>query len=90
MTTPKNQAAWLSSPKANPLIVAESPFSRPSAGEVLIKNAALAINPVDNKIQDLNIFNLPTPLILGIEVAGEVIEIGDGVTNVKVGDRVIG
>lgn len=29
------------------------------------------------------------PLILGHEIAGEIVKVGDGVTNVKVGDRVV-
>ena len=32
---------------------------------------------------------LPTPAVLGHEAAGEVIEVGDGVTSVKPGDHVV-
>jgi NADPH:quinone reductase-like Zn-dependent oxidoreductase len=45
-----NQAAWIKEPKGK-LQVDVAPEYEPKAGEVLIKNGALAINPVDWKIQ---------------------------------------
>jgi NADPH:quinone reductase-like Zn-dependent oxidoreductase len=45
-----NQAAWLKEPKTK-LQVDTAPMYKPKAGEVLIMNGALAINPVDWKIQ---------------------------------------
>lgn len=59
-------------------------------GEVIIKNQAIAINPVDWKIQDYGIFLKNYPMVLGTDVAGEVHEVGEGVTHVKKGDRVLG
>lgn len=42
---------------------------------------------------DLHIYNggmnVPLPLVLGHEFVGDVVRIGDGVTNVKVGDRAV-
>ena len=85
---PSNTAAWLDGTKQNPLVLRESPYKSPDANEVLIKNYAFAINPLDNKIQDLDLFQAPKPLILGGENAGVVEEVGEGVTHVKKGDRV--
>jgi len=63
----------------------------PKAGkdQVVIKNHAVAVNPVDWKIQDYDFF-VKYPTVLGTDVAGEVHEVGEGVTHVKKGDRVLG
>lgn len=39
----KNQAAWINGPRVKPLKVAEAPDWKAGPGEVVIKNAALAI-----------------------------------------------
>jgi NADPH:quinone reductase-like Zn-dependent oxidoreductase len=44
-----NQAAWITKPKGNPLEVKEAPMPKAEKGEVVIKNHALAVNPVDCK-----------------------------------------
>ncbi|KAI9659374.1 MAG: hypothetical protein M1821_001632 [Bathelium mastoideum] len=84
-----NQAAWITESKSKPLKVDAAPDQKPGAGEVVIKNAATAVNPVDWKIQDYGIFLENYPNILGTDVAGEVHEVGQGVTHVKKGDRVL-
>jgi len=64
--------------------------NRPSLekGEVLVKNVACAVNPVDWKQIEYN-FWIPTlPYINGCDIAGTIEEVGEGVTNVKKGDRV--
>lgn len=48
---PSNKAAWLPEAKARPFKVDDAPYPEPEADEVIIKNAAVAINPVDWKIQ---------------------------------------
>jgi len=42
------------------------------------------------KIQTYGLFMQKYPNVCGTDVAGEVYEIGEGVTHVKKGDRVIG
>ncbi|KAF5342097.1 hypothetical protein D9611_002018 [Ephemerocybe angulata] len=65
--------------------------AKPKAGEVLIKVHAAALNPIDWKIRKYGLFIEEFPTILGSDVAGEVVELGEGVSEsqVKVGDRVI-
>jgi NADPH:quinone reductase-like Zn-dependent oxidoreductase len=53
-----------------------------------VKNAAIAINPVDWKVQDYGIFVQSWPFILGTDVAGEVYEVGKNVTRFQKGDKV--
>ncbi|KAJ5259236.1 hypothetical protein N7478_012217 [Penicillium angulare] len=88
MTT--NSAAWILEPKAHPFVVKEAPTYTPEANEILVKNHALAIAPVDGGIQTRAWFPITYPAILGQDVAGEVVAIGPNVTRFKIGDRVIG
>ena len=40
---PQNKAAWITSPGAHPFVVKEAPYPSAGPGEVVIKNAAIAI-----------------------------------------------
>ena len=42
-TMPQNKAAWITSPGAHPFVVKEAPYPSAGPGEVVIKNAAIAI-----------------------------------------------
>lgn len=87
-----NYAAWIPSHGAQ-LEVADAPFPTDIADdEVVIKNKAVAVNPVDWKIQSAPepIFNIKYPYILGSDVAGEVVGAGAAVRHLRKGDRVIG
>ncbi|MEI9973106.1 MAG: alcohol dehydrogenase catalytic domain-containing protein [Ignavibacteriota bacterium] len=88
---PSNEAAWLVAKHA-PLQVREAPYPEPGAGEVVVKNHAVAVNPVDwmkPYVGDLIFSYIKYPFVLGSDLAGEVVAIGGGVTDVKVGDRVL-
>jgi NADPH:quinone reductase-like Zn-dependent oxidoreductase len=64
-----------------------------ASGEVLVRVHAAGVNGLDWKIRDgilQDVFPLPLPATLGIEVAGEVVATGAGVTGLAVGDRVMG
>ncbi|KIY44900.1 putative zinc binding dehydrogenase [Fistulina hepatica ATCC 64428] len=92
MSTPQNAASNLITP-GGAFTVTEAPYSKPGPGEVVIKNAAIAVNPMDWKIQAFGAnFPIPKkyPAIIGADVAGEIYEVGEGVTRFKKGDRVIG
>jgi NADPH2:quinone reductase len=61
----------------------------PGSGQVRIKNHACGINYIDTYFRS-GLYPSPTglPFISGNEAAGEVIAVGSGVTDLKVGDRV--
>ena len=88
---PTNFAAYLAAPYAD-LTVAEAPYTSASAGELVIRAHAVAVNPLDEIKQSTgNVMYgwLPSPAVLGEDVAGEVVEVGAGVSGFTVGDRVI-
>lgn len=89
MLAPKNQAAWLKQ-AGTPLTVEDAPLPTAGVGEIVVKNAAVAINPLDCHMQDVGVFVRQWPTVFGCDVAGEVYEIGSGVARFKKGDRVIG
>ncbi|KIL88722.1 hypothetical protein FAVG1_07970 [Fusarium avenaceum] len=87
-----NNAAWLVAAKTSPLEVKEAPLTQPGDGHILVKNSAVAMNPVDLANQHVGIFIQASqyPVILGEDVAGTVEAVGSGVTEFKAGDRVLG
>ncbi len=90
--TQANEAAWLTA-KRGGLEISPSPYASPRDNEVVVRNGAVAINPVDwltISIGDLVYPWLKYPFILGSDVAGEVVEVGAAVSKFKIGDRVLG
>lgn len=59
----------------------------PAAGEVRVRHHAIGLNYIDTYHRS-GLYPLPLPSGLGQEAAGLVEAIGEGVTEVKVGDRV--
>lgn len=90
MSSAGNSAAWLVEAKARPFQVKPAPMWTPEANEILVRNHALAINPVNGSIQAFAWWPMDYPTILGMDVAGEVAAVGPNVTRFKVGDRVAG
>ncbi|KAH8799837.1 chaperonin 10-like protein [Xylogone sp. PMI_703] len=93
ITMPSNSAAVLAEAKGYPLQVKEAAYTSPGENEILVKNGAVAINPMDWLIQVMGPALFPWlqyPFTGGSDLAGEVVEVGSGVTRFKVGDRVIG
>jgi NADPH:quinone reductase len=67
------------------------PDPQPQAGEVRVKIAAVAVNPIDTYIRSGAVsMPMPKPFIPGCDLAGVVDKLGPGVTRFKVGDRVWG
>jgi NADPH2:quinone reductase len=59
----------------------------PGPGEVLVRHTAIGVNFIDTKYRKGD-YPADLPVILGNEAAGVVEAIGDGVTEVSVGERV--
>ncbi len=72
---------------SKPLIVAEVDLDPPGEGEVLVKVGGAGLCH-----SDLSVINgdrpRPVPVVPGHEGAGEIVEVGKGVHDVKVGDHV--
>ncbi|KIW22386.1 uncharacterized protein PV07_12276 [Cladophialophora immunda] len=83
----ENRAAFLDGPRQR-LRVGPASIGKPNAAEILVKNHAVAINPIDGITQDLGLFVQQWPAILGHDIAGEVVEVGEGVTQFEPGARV--
>ncbi|KAI0783891.1 GroES-like protein [Irpex lacteus] len=69
--------------------VRDVPTPKPGPGQLLIEVRATALNPADWKRHDIGVLISEYPAILGIDAAGVVKAVGEGVTNFAVGDRVI-
>jgi len=59
----------------------------PAAGEATVRHAAVGLNFIDT-YHRTGLYPLPLPSGIGLEGAGVVDAVGDGVTEVTVGDRV--
>ena len=75
----------------------EVPEPNPSAGEVKVRVRATSVNPMDVVFRSGELKGRmfsgilgPKVSILGTDMAGEVVALGEGVDNVHLGDRVVG
>ncbi|AGA28886.1 zinc-dependent alcohol dehydrogenase family protein [Singulisphaera acidiphila] len=67
----------------------ELPTPSPGPGQVLVRVRAVSLNYRDLLVlKGFYNKNFPLPAVPLSDAAGEVVEVGDGVTRVKVGDRV--
>ncbi len=86
-----NEALWLPK-RGGDLAVGSATYTSPKAGEVVVRTRAVAVNFVDAMPGFAYRFVLPWlsfPAVIGSDVAGEVVEVGAGVTRLQVGDRVV-
>lgn len=68
------------------------PVPQPKAGQVLIKVELAAVNPIDWKLFSAGldaICPVSFPYVPGFDVAGTVVQVGEGVTDLAVGDEVV-
>ena len=89
---PENTALWIKV-KRGPFVVGPAPYTAPGPHEIVIRVRAVAVNPVDRLQQTLGDMFTPWtryPFVVGSDVAGEVVEIGSGVSRFQAGDRVVG
>jgi NADPH:quinone reductase-like Zn-dependent oxidoreductase len=85
---PHHQAAYLDG-IAIPLRISSAPTLAPGPSQILIKTAAVAINPVDWKMQDTGRALSAYPFILGRDLAGHVVAVGRDVETLQPGARVL-
>ena len=78
-------------PASEAFAIRDLPVPTPGPGDVLVKVAACGLNPVDAKIArwkamvpDMNADWTP-----GLDVSGEIVQVGTGVESWKAGDRVL-
>ena len=64
----------------------ELPVGEPGPGEIRIRHHACGLNFID-VYQRTGLYQNPLPLTLGMEAAGIVEAVGEGVTHLKAGDR---
>lgn len=70
------------------LRIAEMERPTPGPGEILVRVHAAGLNPVDYKMAEVGHAKWTYPFILGVDAAGTVEELGEGVTEWRPGDKV--
>ncbi|MCC7015538.1 MAG: zinc-binding dehydrogenase [Planctomycetes bacterium] len=72
------------------LCLDDIPRPVPAAGEVLVKVTAVSVNHLDLWVRrGMPGFAVPFPRILGCDGTGEVLELGPGVSGLRVGQKVV-
>ena len=74
--------------KSRPLQIEEVDLEGPGFNEVLVKIKAAGLCHSDLSVINAN-RPRPLPMVLGHEAAGEVVELGLGVADLKIGDHVV-
>ncbi|MEX0289201.1 MAG: NADP-dependent oxidoreductase [Flavobacteriaceae bacterium] len=77
------------------LLLGEIDQPEPKSKEVLIQVKAIGINPVDYKVRAIEpaldmIYGTQRPAILGWDISGVVVSVGEEVSQFEVGDKVFG
>lgn len=70
------------------LAAAEVPMPVPGPGEALVRHTAIGVNFIDTYMRS-GLYPVPLPAIPGVEAAGIVEAVGEGVTHLAPGDRVV-
>ena len=68
------------------MAMVDLPVGEPGPGEIRIRHHACGLNYID-VYHRTGVYNLPLPLTRGMEGAGVVEAVGEGVTHLKAGDR---
>jgi NADPH:quinone reductase len=73
------------------IVYGELPKPVPGPRQALVRVAAVAVNPIDTYVRGGAVpMPLPSPFIVGCDLAGTVESLGHGVSRLKIGDRVWG
>jgi NADPH:quinone reductase-like Zn-dependent oxidoreductase len=71
-------------------VVQDHPKPKATAGAVVIRVRASSFNYHDVfTVQGMPGIKVPLPVVIGLDMAGEIVEIGDGVSGWKIGSRVL-
>ncbi|WP_250005638.1 zinc-binding alcohol dehydrogenase family protein [Actinoplanes sp. M2I2] len=88
---PTNTAAWIRT-RNGAFEVGPAPCTPPGPDQIVVRNHAVAVNPLDWVIQVAGRVAyswLTYPAVVGADLAGEVVETGSAVTRFRAGDRVL-
>jgi threonine 3-dehydrogenase len=86
------KAVLKNAPERGVTYVTDHPDPKPSDGQVVIEVAAASLCGTDREVYEwtpsAQAFNLDLPVAIGHEGAGTIVDVGPGVTGLRVGDRV--
>jgi alcohol dehydrogenase, propanol-preferring len=88
MKIPKKMRAMLLSEQRKPLAMAEVPVPLPGKGQVLVKVHTCGVCRTDLHVLDGDLTEPKLPLILGHQIVGTVVQLGDGVDRFSAGQRI--
>lgn len=88
MSLPTMMRAAVLRDDAPRLAVIDIPIPQPRVGEVLVKVIACGVCHTDLHVIKGEV-SFPRPAVMGHEISGEVVALGEGVDNVAVGDVVV-
>ena len=72
------------------VVVNDHPMPTAKPGQVVIRVGASSFNYHDVfTVKGMPGIKVPFPVVIGLDMAGEIVELGEGVTDWKVGDRVL-
>lgn len=91
MSIPETQKAFLLLAAYGDFALTPQAIPSLEAGDVLVRNEAIALNPVDYYAQKSPFGEkyLTFPAVIGGDFSGVVVKVGEGVTSLKEGDRVL-
>lgn len=72
------------------LAIIDIPKPKIAANDVLVKMTAVGLTPVDFKVIETGVDAWTFPHIIGMNIVGEIIELGQHVTQFQIGGRVAG
>lgn len=84
----KGKAVLLTEP-GTPAVLEDVTIEAPGANEVLVRLVASGVCHTDLHVKSMNGMGMSFPIVLGHEGAGYIEQIGEGVTNLEIGDPVV-
>ncbi|KAG5643970.1 hypothetical protein DXG03_009321 [Asterophora parasitica] len=85
---PQTQKALFLESKFGEFKIRERDLPIVTSGHLLVRIEAVGLNPVDWKVQKYGILLEDYPAIIGTDISGLVVDVGEGVSGFAAGDRV--